>query len=350
MHRRTLLRIGVVGAAATPLAGCLDDLFGETNRVPDRLSDPPDAVYLPTHVDDHTSPIVTETGPYGVAVMYTYPHYFWLVTGRDTRFVEIKSDHDIHLMATVWDAATGTVLPTGSLDVSIARDGETVAERSLWPMVSQRMGPHFGDNLTLDGDGTYEATITVGHPDSRLAGDLADRPGDSTSVTVDLEYAASTVDDLEFDVFDDPGQPGAAEAMAMPMLPELSAPEALSGDTLGEARLDDAAAEVVGLDEPPPGVEGTGPYLAVVLTTPYNRFPLPMASMTATVRREDDTVFDGPLVETLSPELGSHYGAIVDDLDGGDAVDVVVEAPPQIARHEGYETAFLEMDGFTVTV
>jgi hypothetical protein len=45
----------------------------------------------------------------------------------------------------------------------------------------------------------------------------------------------------------------------------------------------------------------------------------------------------------VDPDLGYHYGAPVSEAKSGDRLTVTVDAPPQLARHEGYETAFLKM-------
>jgi hypothetical protein len=58
---------------------------------------------------------------------------------------------------------------------------------------------------------------------------------------------------------------------------------------------------------------------------------------------------EGELTQTLDSDLGHHYGTSV-DLSGGDTVDIVVESPPQVARHRGYETAFFDMPSMTVEV
>jgi hypothetical protein len=55
------------------------------------------------------------------------------------------------------------------------------------------------------------------------------------------------------------------------------------------------------------------------------------------------------LTQTLDSELGFHYGAVL-DLAPGDELEIVVESPPQIARHAGYETAFLDMEPIRLEV
>jgi hypothetical protein len=65
----------------------------------------------------------------------------------------------------------------------------------------------------------------------------------------------------------------------------------------------------------------------------------------ATVTRDGATVFEGPVERTLDPDLYYHYGAAIDrGLQSDDDVELAVTTPPQVARHEGYERAFLQMD------
>ena len=58
---------------------------------------------------------------------------------------------------------------------------------------------------------------------------------------------------------------------------------------------------------------------------------------------------EGELIQTLDSELGHHYG-IAGDLASDEQLDLVVESPPQVARHRGYETAFIEMPSMGVEV
>ncbi|ELK49239.1 Tat (twin-arginine translocation) pathway signal sequence domain-containing protein, partial [Haloferax sp. BAB-2207] len=72
---------------------------------------------------------------------------------------------------------------------------------------------------------------------------------------------------------------------------------------------------------------------------------VPRLGLTATVESGGSTRFDGRLEPGLDADLGFHYGASVPGLAGDDATaDLAVNVPPQVARHEGYETAFLEFD------
>jgi hypothetical protein len=51
-------------------------------------------------------------------------------------------------------------------------------------------------------------------------------------------------------------------------------------------------------------------------------------------------VYDGSFDRTLDPDIGYHYGAVVDGVESGDSLTLSVDVQPQTARHEGYETAF----------
>jgi hypothetical protein len=73
-------------------------------------------------------------------------------------------------------------------------------------------------------------------------------------------------------------------------------------------------------------------------------------SLSGTLTRETETVYDGVLQSTIDPELSYHYGAVVSSADSGDELTITVDSPPQTARHEGYETAFFEMDEMTMSL
>jgi hypothetical protein len=140
--------------------------------------------------------------------------------------------------------------------------------------------------------------------------------------------------------------------MEMGMLPSSQLPEAerLPGRVLGTSTSGDGRFVVTALEEPPAGVDASGTYVAVSARTPYNRYPLPFMSLSARHERDGDVLFDGDCVATFDPELNYHYGAAVDSVESGDTLQLSVGAPPQIARHEGYETAFFEMDDMELTV
>lgn len=46
---------------------------------------------------------------------------------------------------------------------------------------------------------------------------------------------------------------------------------------------------------------------------------------------------------------GYHYEAGVEGVESGDELEVSVETPPQVARHEGCETAFIRMSDVQIS-
>jgi len=374
--RRRLLA-GTTTAALGSLAGCTDDPTdgsddGSTGEEGDgapqlpRVENPPNAVYKPTHREAmrHLDPV--EAGEYTVSPMVTYPHSFWLVTGTEREEVVPDDGRGVHLMATVWDTETGQVLPVGSgATMRVSTDGDLVDQRAPWPMISQTMGFHFGDNIALPGDGTYTVELDLNPITSRKTGSFEGRFEEPATATFEFEFddefRQEVIGGVEYFDESEWGQPGALEPsmgrghgeddhddgegdhgghdhhMPFSALPE---PAAYPGTDLGVHDSGDARLVVRYLPE---SRLADGGYLLVSPRTPYNRVPL--ADMAISI----DGAAKADLEQTLDSELGLHYGAET-ELSPGDSFDLVVEGPPQVSRHAGYETAFLEMPPMTVEV
>ncbi len=338
-----------------------------------RVEDPPDAVYVPTHREAMEHFPTVRAGEYAVTPMITYPHRFWLVTGDRAEAVLPESERGVHLMFTPWDPETGTVLPVDAgAEVRVARDGETVDRRAPWPMISQSMGVHFGDNVPLPEDGTYTVEIDLNPITTRRTGAFDGRFEARETATFEFAYDEALrrrlIDEVHY--FDEGlwGERGAIEPMngdghggheedghgdgdheddghghedmEMPFS-RLPAAESYPGVGLGEPRSGDARIVVRYLSES--RLADGGGYLLVSPRTPYNRIPLADTALSV------EGAVSGRLEQTLDDELGLHYG-IEAELVPGDAVEVVVESPPQVSRHAGYETAFLDMPPVEVTV
>ena len=350
---------GLLGVAAT--AGCLSELGfeEESARAPPLVADRPDAVYHPTH-NEAMEMVGTKTaGPYRVALSYAFPHRFWTVEGGDTSTVTVDRDDSMHLMTSVWHAQTGIVAPTVEPSVTVSRDGSVVESKPPWQMLSQPMGFHFGDNFQLPESDTYDVGVSLPPPTSTLTGSLDGDLGESVSASFELDFDPETIRSLEFTSFEDrAGSREALDPMGMMAVENSQLPPAedLPGRSAGEPEMGDAVFPVRVVDAPPAGFEAesdagdAGTYLAVSARTPYNRYPLALMSLSATVEGPDGTRFDDQLTETLHPDLGYHYGAVVGDIGPGDSLTLAVDSPPGAARHEGYETAFFDMESATVDV
>jgi len=353
MKRRSALRAGLA-IAGTAAAGCLGT-EQQSVRAPPLPENRPAAVYYPSHVEGMEMVGTGTAGDYRVAAMYSYPHRFWEVVGTETTKHDLTGEHAMHLMATVWDPDTRLVLPETGLSIELNKGDSLVSEEVIYPMLSQPMGFHYGSNVQGDGAGTYTADVSVGAIPGdgvRTTGDFRGKFTEPGTVSLDFEFSQDRLQEISFEQLDNAGERGALEPMEMDMIPNSTAPaEAdLPGEVRGTATSGDANFVVTLLDDPPAGIDAAGPYLAVSARTPYNRMLLPAMALSATVSRDGAVRHEGGLTRTLDPDLYYHYGTALDGtaVAAGDTLELTVETPPQVARHEGYETAFLEMDSMEV--
>ena len=360
MRRRSVIRAGAGALSAGLLAGCIGGDGGDDGGEGDGDGGTPqptegdgrhDGVYVQRFTDSMAMQGTAEAGDLRVAVMYSAPHRFWRMVGDERKEEPVAESDSMHLMAAVWEPETGIVVPETGLTVEIAPEGGAFDEQVIYPMLSQPMGFHYGANFVLDGDGTYDVRVTVGGLNIRRTGAFGGRFGDPATATVGVTFDAETRQSLDEQVreLDSFGDPGAVDPMEM-MMPDgtLPAVDSMPGEQVGSERTDDAVLPLLAVRDDPPVEAGT--YLAVSARTRYNGYTLPAAGLEATVERDAETVFEGPLRRTLDPELNYHYGAAVDTLESGDEVTVRPVTPPQVSRHRGYERAFLEMEPVTYTV
>ncbi|MFC4438054.1 MULTISPECIES: iron transporter [Natrialbaceae] len=364
MDRRDILR-GTAAACTLGAAGCLERLGFEEESAwanPPLVEDRPNAVYLPASAEEMGVYGTTSEGDVALELSYTFPHRFW-VPGQGGSRVEVDADDSIHLMLTVWDVETGTVLPV-DVTLELRQEGEQIdgVGGSPWPMLSQRMGFHYGDNVRLPGEGEYTLSARVGPVDAVRTGAFEGRLNEPVTLEVAFAFDRSDIHDLEFTLVDEDRR---GERDALPLMdheaghghgdgngsppPTSRGPpvDDLPGDLLGTERSADAKISAVEAD-----LErfGDDSYLAVFPRTPYNDVVLPLTSLTATIDRDGSTAREEPLSETLDHEFGHHYGTAIDPLEASDEVTVAVDAPPQVSRHDGYETAFFEFEDVTFTI
>jgi hypothetical protein len=346
MNRRTFLRAGA-GLGALSLAGCAGLLESRSTGNAPVPENRPDGIYVPGHVEGMEMVDTGQSGDSAAGLMYSYAHRFWTVTGDTVERTSIEDGDDVHLMASVWDPETRTVLPETGLSLEIRRDGSLVSEEVIYPMLSQPMGFHYGANFGLEGDGTYTVRLSIGGVSTRRTGAFRGRFGEPTTIDIPFEYSQSARDEISYEVLDRGGERGSVDPREMGMMPDAFAPavEDLPGQVLGSGRSDDAVLVATVLKDPPAGVDGEGTYLAVSARTRYNRMVIPAMGLAGTLTRDGGPIFDGRLTRTLDPDLGYHYGAVVGSVESGDELTLSVTTQPQTARHEGYETAFGGLKG-----
>ncbi|GGJ01853.1 iron transporter [Halobellus salinus] len=352
-RRAFLGSVAAGGIAGT--AGCLGTLgFSRQSawRDPPLVEDRPNAVYVPAVTEGMGMYGRTTAGRYGVALTYSYPHRFWTLSGRETAKTVVEADDDVHLMVSLWDTETERVLPLDSgVTIEIRNSGGVVTQEVAYPMLSQTMGLHYGSNYVLDGEGEYEARVQVGGVSLRRTGAYAG--AFESPATATLAFAFDT-DDLHAVSISRPesaGERGAVAPMEMDGVPvgRALAVESLPGRHLGSENAGDAVFEVFVVDSGD-GRFGDDPYLYASARTPHNGIIIPMMGLEGVVRRDGEVAWESTLQSGLDPDLGYHYGASVPGVREGDEVTITTTVPPQVARHDGYETAFLEIGDVSVRV
>lgn len=343
MRRRAFLEGGGAAGLAS-LAGCLS----ASSPPPDVESGPPwrrdGEVYHTGHQDGMELIGFAQAGPLTVGLSYAFPTQFWTVAGARRNRIDLTDRNDaVHLMASVWHTETETVFPIASgLRVTLERTGTSPIRKALWPMLSQRMGFHFGDNVTLEEWGEYTITVDIGSPSLQKRGGLqySFEEADSVSFTYNFQLSKRDYNISGTEKLDKRGAHTAVPPMQMSMHPLSFAPLNLPGRLLGRATSGDAVFLIV----------SDGSSLVVSPQTPFNRFVLPLMALSARHERDGQIVSEGSLTPTIDPTRTYHYRRPIDGIESGETITLSVDSPPQTARHAGYESAFLEMPDMTITV
>jgi hypothetical protein len=373
--------MAATAAGSGALAGCAGLFEVQSRSEPPVPKNRPQAVYYPSHIERmkmigmagmsssskmqadssmNMSHIQTSEGTRKMngsrsvcALTYTYPHRFWTVTGDQTNKATIQKEDTVHLMVSVWDQKTGVYFMDTTPTVTVSQNGETVDTVRPWTMLSQNMGFHAGDNVSLPGGGTYSVTVEIPPTAARRTGAFEGKFTTQQSFEFDFEYSNQERNEIMFKLLEEKaGERGAVDPMNMEMMPFAFAPKktALPGRIVGTKTSGDAEFVVTAIENASRFGADVKTYLAVSPRTPYNRYVLPSMSLSGTVTRHGTTVFDGALTATLDPKLDYHYGATVESIESGDEIEFTIDAPAQVTRHEGYETAFLDMLSMTMIV
>ena len=355
MRRRQLL--ASLGAAGTlAIAGCSaasDSPSTTTTDTTTTTKPGHDGVYVPSETAPMEMIGMQKAGRLVVSLSYTHPHEFFVVTGTRTSKTTVQSADTMHLMAMVHDAKTGAVAPQVEPTITVSKDGTKVVSNQPWPMLSQPMGFHFGDNVTASGAATYQFDVSVNAAKSVLPADLADVFTEQT-VTFETEFDPAAAGDIEHG---ETGDEGSTEGALAPMdmgktsIPQQPAYDNLPVETTDPQYTDDLGVAVAAHDAPPDlGFDDGENALIAATQTRYNRYLAGFMGVTATVTRDGTEVFSGDLSSAVDGDLGHYYGAGTPPLESGDDVELEFTTPPQGARHVGYETAFLDLEPQTFTL
>jgi uncharacterized protein involved in high-affinity Fe2+ transport len=92
------------------------------------------------------------------------PVPFIVYNGTTSQEIKPAKNVSFHLMVQLNDAQTGVVIPYASVWATVTKGSAMPFDNRLWPMISRYMGPHYGDDVSLPGAGTYQLTLLVSPP------------------------------------------------------------------------------------------------------------------------------------------------------------------------------------------
>jgi hypothetical protein len=92
------------------------------------------------------------------------PVPFDIYNGTSMQLVNPPKNVSFHLMVLLNDAQTNVVIPYASVWGTIKEGSKTPFDESLWPMISRYMGPHYGNDVVLPGDGNYQLSLLISPP------------------------------------------------------------------------------------------------------------------------------------------------------------------------------------------
>ncbi|MGA2010191.1 MAG: iron transporter [Solirubrobacteraceae bacterium] len=89
---------------------------------------------------------------------------FAVFDGTTMHMVKPTAKTTFHLMVMLNDSHTGVAIPYASVWATISKGSEVVYDERQWPMLSAYMGPHYGNNVSLPGPGTYTLSLLISPP------------------------------------------------------------------------------------------------------------------------------------------------------------------------------------------
>jgi len=94
----------------------------------------------------------------------TTPLPFVIYNGTSEQMVKPAPKASFHLMVTLSNAQTGVAIPYASVWATITQKGKIDYDARQWPMISRYMGPHYGNDVSVPGAGTYRLSLLVSPP------------------------------------------------------------------------------------------------------------------------------------------------------------------------------------------
>jgi uncharacterized protein involved in high-affinity Fe2+ transport len=89
---------------------------------------------------------------------------FVIFNGTHEQMVKPPKDTSFHLMVMLNDAHTNVAIPYAGVWATIRKAGRIVYDERQWPMLSEYIGPHYGNNVSLPGAGHYQLSLLISPP------------------------------------------------------------------------------------------------------------------------------------------------------------------------------------------
>jgi uncharacterized protein involved in high-affinity Fe2+ transport len=89
---------------------------------------------------------------------------FLIYDGTSEQVVRPSSRTSFHLMVALSDSQTNQPIPYASVWATISRASRIVYDERQWPMISRYMGPHYGNDVSLPGTGSYQLSLLISPP------------------------------------------------------------------------------------------------------------------------------------------------------------------------------------------
>ncbi|HEX3616947.1 MAG TPA: iron transporter [Solirubrobacteraceae bacterium] len=89
---------------------------------------------------------------------------FDVFNGTKEKEIKPSPKTSFHLMVMLSDAQTQEPIPYASVWATITKGSKLIYDERMWPMISRYMGPHYGNNVSLPGAGTYKLSVLVSPP------------------------------------------------------------------------------------------------------------------------------------------------------------------------------------------
>ena len=94
----------------------------------------------------------------------TTPLPFVIYNGTSEQLIKAGPRSSFHLMVMLSDAQTGVAIPYATVWATISQKDKIYYDARQWPMISRYMGPHYGNDVSVPGAGTYQLSLLVSPP------------------------------------------------------------------------------------------------------------------------------------------------------------------------------------------